>query len=79
MIDIKKDTRYVVAMMDVVPMFLFRNNTGQYAFTDNISVAVKTFDKYTARQVIKQYISQSGDCCSMTILPIEITYKIAED
>jgi len=79
MIDVKKDIRYVVAMMSDVPMFLFRNFTGQYAFTDNISVAVKTFDKYTAKQIIKQYIEQSGDHCSMTILPIEISYKIAED
>lgn len=79
MIDIKKEIRYVAAVMNEVPMFLFRNFTkGGYSFTDNISVASKCIGKQTAEDMINIYRKETNDAQSITILPIEVSYKIVE-
>lgn len=91
-IDVKKDMRYVAAMMSDVPMFISREvNTGmhfssdpsqtqtlRFALTDNIATALKATDKDTMREVIRQYGREHSIKTSFTILPIEISYRIVD-
>lgn len=87
-IDVKKDVRYVAAMMSEVPMFIAHevrsgirdNSSGVFSFalTDNIAAALKSTDKDTMREVIRQYQREHSIREQFTILPIEITYRIID-
>lgn len=93
-IDVKSDIRYVCAMMSDVPMFIARDvktgigmmdkggiKSGQllrFALTDNIAVALKSPNKDTAREVIRQYKIDNRISENFTILPIEISYRIID-
>ena len=93
-IDVKKDVRYVCAMMSDVPMFIARDvRTGigmmdkggipsgqllKFALTDNIAAALKSSNKATAREVIRQYKFDNRISENFTILPIEISYRIID-
>lgn len=87
-IDVKKDVRYVAAMMADVPMFIaheiksgIRANDSSvftFALTDNITAALKSTDKDTMREVIRQYSREHSIHEQFTILPIEITYRIID-
>lgn len=78
-IDIKTDIRYVVATMDVVPMFLVRDAlTQQFYLSDNVTRATKGFDKESVRELLKFYKSTYSDFRDFTILPIEVSYKILD-
>lgn len=76
-IDIRNDLRYVIATMDVVPMFLVRDAfTQKFYLSDNISKATKGFDKGSMRDLLGFYKSTVADFRDFTILPIEVSYKI---
>lgn len=92
-IEMKRDVRYVAAMMADVPMFIARalatnkaligtNNNGnifeELALTDNISSALKAPDKTTIRGLISVYKRDHKIDEDFTILPIEITYRIID-
>lgn len=79
-IDVRKDIRYVAAVMDVVPLFLARDFVSQtYKFIDNISAASKCVSKEVARDMINVYRRDTSDIQDITILPIEVTYRILDD
>ncbi len=92
-IDVKKDVRYVAAMMSDVPMFIARevktgihasasginaNDMLRFVLTDNIATALKATSKDTMREVIRQYKLDHSIQESFVILPIEISYRIVD-
>lgn len=87
-IDVKKDVRYVAAMMADVPMFIahevksgVRTNSDElfsFALTDNIAAALKSPDKDTMREVIEMYERDHSIFERFAILPIEVSYRIID-
>lgn len=78
-ISIKTDRRYVAATMAEVPLFLGRNfMNGSYIFMSSISAATKCVGKEAAEDMIKVYRRETGDNQAITILPIEVSYRIID-
>jgi len=87
------DRMYVIATMSNdgqtrVPMFLFHQPTGvnsrwqtlyAYALTDDIRRALKATSRSIAEDLLSDYQSKGVDSREFAILPVDITYEIADE
>ena len=73
----KEIKKYVIADLSQPTNYLKSMKDGKYCFIDNIVVATKFVNKYTAQEICNECIRNTN--IDLVVVPIMITYEIIEE
>ena len=73
----KEIKKYVIADLSQPTNYLKSMKDGKYCFIDNIVVATKFVNRYTAQEIGNECIKNTN--IDLVVVPIMITYEIIEE
>ena len=73
----KEINKYVIADLSQPTNYLKSMRDGKYCFIDNIMVATKFVNRYTAQEICNECIRNTS--IDLVVIPIMITYEIIEE
>ena len=73
----KEIKKYVIGDLSQPTNYLKSMNDGKYCFIDNIVVATKFVNRYTAQEICNECIRNTN--IDLVVVPILITYEIVEE
>ena len=69
--------KYVIGDLSQPTNYLKSMNDGKYCFIDNIVVATKFVNRYTAQEICNECIRNTN--IDLVVVPVLITYEIVEE
>ena len=73
----KEAKKYVIADLSQPTNYLKSMKDGKYCFIDNIVVATKFVNRYTAQEICNECIRNTN--IDLVVVPVLITYEIVEE
>ena len=73
----KEIKKYVIADLSQPTNYLKSMRDGEYYFIDNIVVATKFVNRYTAQEICNECIRNTN--IDLVVVPVLITYEIVEE
>ena len=73
----KEIKKYVIADLSQPTNYLKSMKDGKYCFIDNIVIATKFVNKYTAQEICNECIINTN--IDLLVVPVLITYEIVEE
>ena len=73
----KEVKKYVIADLSQPTNYLQSLRGGRYCFIDNIVVATKFVNRYTAQEICNECIRNTN--IDLVVVPVLITYEIVEE
>lgn len=73
----KEIKKYVIGDLSQPTNYLKSMNDGKYCFIDNIVVATKFVNRYTAQEICNECIRNTN--IDLVVVPVLITYEIVEE
>ena len=73
----KETKKYIIADLSQPTNYLKSMRDGKYCFIDNIMVATKFVNRYTAQEICNECIRNTS--IDLVVIPIMITYEIIEE
>ena len=73
----KEIKKYVIADLSQSTNYLKSMKDGKYCFIDNIMVATKFVNRYTAQEICNECIRNTN--IDLVVVPVLITYEIIEE
>ena len=73
----KEIKKYVIADLSQPTNYLKSMKDGKYCFIDNIVIATKCVNKYTAQEICNECIINTN--IDLLVVPVLITYEIIEE
>ena len=73
----KEIKKYVIADLSQPTNYLKSMKDGKYCFIDNIVIATKFVNKYTAQEICNECIINTN--IDLLVVPVLITYEIIEE
>ena len=73
----KETKKYVIADLSQPTNYLKSMKDGKYCFIDNIVVATKFVNRYTAQEICNECIRNTN--IDLVVVPVLITYEIVEE
>ena len=72
----KEINKYVIADLSKPTNYLKSMKDGRYSFIDNVVIATKFVNRYTAQEICNECIRNTN--IDLVVVPIMITYEIIE-
>ena len=73
----KEIKKYVIADLSQPTNYLKSMKDGRYSFIDNVVIATKFVNKYTAQEICNECIRNTN--IDLLVVPVLITYEIIEE
>ena len=73
----KEIKKYVIADLSQPTNYLKSMKDGRYSFIDNIVIATKFVNRYTAQEICNECIRNTN--IDFVVVPVLITYEIIEE
>ena len=73
----KEIKKYVIADLSQPTNYLKSMNDGRYSFIDNVVIATKFVNRYTAQEICNECIRNTN--IDLVVVPVLITYEIVEE
>ena len=73
----KEIKKYVIADLSQPTNYLKSMKDGRYSFIDNVVIATKFVNRYTAQEICNECIKNTN--IDLVVVPVLITYEIVEE
>ena len=73
----KEIKKYVIADLSQPTNYLKSMKDGRYSFIDNVVIATKFVNRYTAQEICNECIRNTN--IDLIVVPVLITYEIVEE
>ena len=73
----KEIKKYVIADLSQPTNYLKSMKDGRYSFIDNVVIATKFVNRYTAQEICNECIRNAN--IDLVVVPVLITYEIIEE
>ena len=73
----KEIKKYVIADLSQPTNYLKSMKDGRYSFIDNVVIATKFVNRYTAQEICNECIRNTN--IDLVVAPVLITYEIVEE
>ena len=73
----KEIKKYVIADLSQPTNYLKSMKDGRYSFIDNVVIATKFGNRYTAQEICNECIRNTN--IDLVVVPVLITYEIVEE
>ena len=73
----KEIKKYVIADLSQPTNYLKSMNDGRYSFIDNVVIATKFVNRYTAQEICNECVRNTN--IDLVVVPVLITYEIVEE
>ena len=73
----KEVKKYVIADLSQPTNYLKSMKDGRYSFIDNVVIATKFVNRYTAQEICNECIRNTN--IDLVVVPVLITYEIVEE
>ena len=73
----KEIKKYVIADLSQPTNYLKSMKDGRYSFIDNVVIATKFVNRYTAQEICNECIRNTN--IDLVVVPVLITYEIVEE
>ena len=73
----KEIKKYVIADLSQPTNYLKSMKDGRYSFIDNVVIATKFVNRYTAQEICNECIRNTN--IDLLVVPVLITYEIVEE
>ena len=73
----KEIKKYVIADLSQPTNYLTSMKDGRYSFIDNVVIATKFVNRYTAQEICNECIRNTN--IDFVVVPVLITYEIIEE
>ena len=73
----KETKKYIIADLSQPTNYLKSMKDGKYCFIDNVVIATKFVNRYTAQEICNECIRNTN--IDLVVVPVFITYEIVEE